>query len=66
LPAIDASRDAAADAATDEKWGWYAGNDEDFDARSRRGPIGYGRDAEYVGLLCFMMFHCLHTRHLQG
>lgn len=42
--ASNATRYAPANAETNERW-WHAGNDEGYDARARRGPVRYGRDA---------------------
>jgi hypothetical protein len=43
--AINASWYVAADAEADAQWGGHAGDDESYDARTRRGPDGHGRDA---------------------
>jgi hypothetical protein len=45
ITAIDASRDVTADATADAEWRRHARNDEGHDARTRRRPDGYGRDA---------------------
>lgn len=45
---IHATRYASANAATNERWRRYAGDDEGYDARSGRRPNGHGGDATYV------------------
>lgn len=49
-----ATRDAATN-ATANAWWRHAGDDENDDARPRRGPSGNGRNAAYVPLFCLML-----------
>jgi Signal peptide binding domain len=43
------ARYASTDATPNEEWRWHPRNDENFDAKSRRGPDGYGGDATHDG-----------------